>query len=204
MVRLVGAVEQQNTGTHDINGATATASIQPNCDITPLIWAVGDRSLLLSSAPSCDGDQPPSLDIMLQFARSLNTPFHDSPIESPCVDVPIGVPTKCPVGTHCGVTMFGTKENGQWWKSDEGADVVDYIPPAWGTYLAPPTEVSVVVADGPDPTLTASLNGHSVSYRRHQSSIAAVTSGGPAAMDLPAKCCYTGTCQTLPDEARAS
>jgi hypothetical protein len=167
IARSLGPVEQQNTGTHDINGATATASIQTNRNITRLTWAVGDRTYLLSSAPACDGDQPPSLDIMLQFARSLNTPPHpsDGAVELPCVDVPIGVPTQCPIGTHCGVTMFGTNVNGQWWKTDEGADVVDYIPSAWGTYMAPPSEVSVVVADGPDPTLTASLNGHSVTYR---------------------------------------
>jgi hypothetical protein len=163
----LGPVEQQNTGTHDINGATATASFQPNRNITRLAWAVGARSYLLSSAPACDGDEPPSLDIMLRFARSLDTPpqLLDVLFESPCMEVPIGVPNQCPIGTHCGVTMFGTKVNGQWWKSDEGADVVGYIPPAWGTYMAPPTEVSVVVTNSPDPTLTASLNGHSVIYR---------------------------------------
>ena len=61
--------------------------------------------------------------------------------------------------------MFGTKVNGQWWKTDEGADVGDYIPVAWGTYMAPPTEVSVVVAEVPTQHLTASLNGHTVTYR---------------------------------------
>jgi hypothetical protein len=63
----------EETGTHDINGATATSSTQSNRNITRLAWTIDNRSYLLSSAPACNGDQPPSLDIMLQFARSLDT-----------------------------------------------------------------------------------------------------------------------------------
>jgi hypothetical protein len=67
------AFEQPVTGSHDINGTTATETFQANRNVTFLAWTVGDRSYVLSSAPACDGDQPPSLDTMLQFARSLDT-----------------------------------------------------------------------------------------------------------------------------------
>jgi hypothetical protein len=65
--------DQTVTGSHDINGTTATETVQTNRNITRLAWTVGDRSYVLSSAPACDGDDPPSLDIMLAFARGLQT-----------------------------------------------------------------------------------------------------------------------------------
>lgn len=71
--RATPPVEQTGTGSHDINGTTATSSVQANRNITRLTWTTGNRSYLLSSAPACDGDQPPSLDTMLNFARSLKT-----------------------------------------------------------------------------------------------------------------------------------
>ena len=71
--RSTPPAEQTFTGTHDINGSSATSSIQTNRNITRLAWTTGNRSYLLSSSPACDGDQPPSLDIMLRFARSLDT-----------------------------------------------------------------------------------------------------------------------------------
>jgi hypothetical protein len=67
------AFEQPVTGAHDINGTTATETFEANRNITFLSWTVGDRSYVLSSAPACDGDQPPSLDTMLAFARGLET-----------------------------------------------------------------------------------------------------------------------------------
>jgi hypothetical protein len=67
------AFEQTVTGSHDINGTTATETVQANRNITWLAWTVGDRSYVLSSAPACDGDTPPSLDTMLAFARGLQT-----------------------------------------------------------------------------------------------------------------------------------
>jgi hypothetical protein len=48
--------------------------------------------------------------------------------------------------------------------TDEGAGTTDYIPAAWGTYQDPPDTVTVVVSNTPEPTLTASLNGHAVTY----------------------------------------
>jgi hypothetical protein len=65
--------DQAVTGSHDINGTTATETVQANRNITRLAWTVGDRSYALSSAPACDGDEPPPLDIMLAFARGLQT-----------------------------------------------------------------------------------------------------------------------------------
>ena len=65
--------DQTVTGSHDINGTTATETVQTNRNITRLVWTVGDRSYVLSSAPACDGDEPPALDIMLAFARGLQT-----------------------------------------------------------------------------------------------------------------------------------
>lgn len=65
--------DQTVTGSHDINGTTATETVQANRNIARLAWTVGDQSYVLSSAPACDGDEPPSLDIMLAFARGLQT-----------------------------------------------------------------------------------------------------------------------------------
>jgi hypothetical protein len=39
--------------------------------MTILKWVSGSTTYLLTSAPACEGDDPPSLDTMLQFARSL-------------------------------------------------------------------------------------------------------------------------------------
>lgn len=65
---------QTVTGSHDINGTTATETVQGNRnDTTRLAWTVGDRSYVVSLATACDGDQPPSLDTMLAFARGLAT-----------------------------------------------------------------------------------------------------------------------------------
>jgi hypothetical protein len=63
----------QTTGTHDINGSVATETTQLNRNLTRLSWTSDDRSYVLTSAPACDGDQPPSLDVMLEFARGLET-----------------------------------------------------------------------------------------------------------------------------------
>ncbi len=71
--RLNPLADQTVSGSHDINGTTATETVQANRHITRLAWTVGDRSYVLSSAPACDGDEPPSLDIMLAFARGLET-----------------------------------------------------------------------------------------------------------------------------------
>jgi hypothetical protein len=64
---------QTVTGSHDINGTLATSSVQANREITRLTWTIGNRSYVLSSAPACDGDRPPSIDVMIEFARSLDT-----------------------------------------------------------------------------------------------------------------------------------
>jgi hypothetical protein len=61
--------------------------------------------------------------------------------------------------------MFSSRVNGRWWVTDEGAGTLDDIPSGWGTYSDPPTAVTVVVSDSPDPVLIAELNGHAVTYR---------------------------------------
>jgi hypothetical protein len=82
-----------------------------------------------------------------------------------CVEVLVDTPTRCPISTHCGIGLFASRVNDRWWMTDEGAGTLDYIPAAWGTYEDPPQAVTIVVRDGTDPTLTASLNGHDVVYR---------------------------------------
>lgn len=89
----------------------------------------------------------------------------ESPPAADCVDVPLDTPTRCPVDTHCGIGLFSRRVNDRWWMTSEGAGTLDYIPVAWGTYEDPPQAVTIVVRDGADPTLTASLNGHEVVYR---------------------------------------
>jgi hypothetical protein len=82
-----------------------------------------------------------------------------------CVDVELETPTRCPVSTHCGVSMFSSRVNGRWWVTDEGAGTLDYSPPAWGTYENPPEAVTVTVTEHPEPILVAELNGHAVTSR---------------------------------------
>ncbi len=59
--------------TYDIDGATATYSAQEDLGVSRLSWASGDRGYVLKSLPNCVGDEPPSLDTMLRFARDLST-----------------------------------------------------------------------------------------------------------------------------------
>ena len=59
--------------TYDINGATATYSTRDDLGISRLTWIESDRGYVLKSFPDCAGDEPPSIDTMLQFARGLES-----------------------------------------------------------------------------------------------------------------------------------
>ncbi len=64
---------ETDVGTFDVNGATATYSTQVDHGIARLRWTTPDHGFVLKTAPSCVGDQPPTLDTMLTFARSLTS-----------------------------------------------------------------------------------------------------------------------------------
>lgn len=75
-----------------------------------------------------------------------------------------GYPWRYVIGTHCGVGVLG-QLNGLWWMTDEGADVLDYVPDAWMPLVeAEELVVDVLMTEGPAPTLTATAAGYSVIY----------------------------------------
>ena len=161
--RLNPPADQAVTGSHDINGTTATETVQANRNITRLAWTVGDRSYVLSSAPACDGDQPPSLDTMLDFARSLDTPTPPrTSVGAPLLEP--GQPQMFDLNTHCGVGFLSWRFNGQWWRTAEAGDQINWMPGKWYS----PASLSglsvelLLSADGN--TLTVTYNGRSVEY----------------------------------------
>lgn len=57
--------------TYDINGTIATYSSRSDLGIARLSWTLGDRGYVLKTTPQCEGDQPPTPETMLRFARNL-------------------------------------------------------------------------------------------------------------------------------------
>jgi hypothetical protein len=75
-----------------------------------------------------------------------------------------GFPTPYRFYAYCGIAVLG-QLNGTWWMT--GTDGVP-VPPAWAGLVDPETQmitVRVRMTPGPDPTVTATANGHSVTYR---------------------------------------
>jgi hypothetical protein len=59
--------------TFDVDGATATYSTQDALGIARLAWTISNQGFVLKSSPACAGDEPPTIETMLRFARNLDT-----------------------------------------------------------------------------------------------------------------------------------
>lgn len=57
--------------TFDVNGATATYSTDDR-DVARLSWNFSSHGFVLQSSPTCAGDDPPTIETMLRFARNLD------------------------------------------------------------------------------------------------------------------------------------
>jgi hypothetical protein len=70
------------------------------------------------------------------------------------------------LNVHCGIEWLGELNNVSW-RADVPAGVTDYVPPEWQAAVdANQTiEFSILMEEGPEPTITATANGHSVIYR---------------------------------------
>jgi hypothetical protein len=75
-----------------------------------------------------------------------------------------GYPSPYRFYAYCGIAVLG-QLNGTWWMT--GTDGVP-VPPAWADRVDPETQmitVRVRMTPGPDPTVTATANDYSVTYR---------------------------------------
>jgi hypothetical protein len=79
------------------------------------------------------------------------------------------IPNQYLFSVHCGIEWLGTF-NDVTWRTVAPAGVVDWVPPAWQQVVAMDETiiVTVVMLPGPDPSLTATANGHTVVYRPAQ------------------------------------
>ncbi len=74
-----------------------------------------------------------------------------------------GIPSPYRMYVYCGISVLG-ELNGVWWMT--GTDGVA-VPPAWADLVDPNAHtlvVDVLVTPGPDPTVTATANGRTVTY----------------------------------------
>lgn len=58
------------TDTFDVNGATATYSTDDR-GTARLSWILNNNGFVLQTSPTCAGDEPPTIETMLRFARNL-------------------------------------------------------------------------------------------------------------------------------------
>jgi hypothetical protein len=67
---------------------------------------------------------------------------------------------------HCGIEWLG-QLNDLYWRTEVPPGILDYIPPEWKDAAAGQLfiEVTVVLQTNPEPTITATSNGHSVIYK---------------------------------------
>jgi hypothetical protein len=79
------------------------------------------------------------------------------------------IPNQYMFSVHCGIEWLGTL-NDVTWRTAVPEGVVDWVPPAWQQVVAMDETivVTVVMSPGPDPTLTATANDHTVVYRPAQ------------------------------------
>ena len=78
-----------------------------------------------------------------------------------------GFPFPYRFSVHCGIEWLGNL-NGVEWHADVPDDGTDFIPQEWLDAVNPATEhltVEILLSEGPDPTVEATLNGHTVVYR---------------------------------------
>lgn len=81
--------------------------------------------------------------------------------------LPVGVPHRFEVGTHCGVGVLRLPINGRLWTTDESHGATNWAPDAWQDALDDSAELLVVQVElaGTGDTLTVTVAGHAVSYR---------------------------------------
>ncbi len=77
---------------------------------------------------------------------------------------------------HCGIEWLG-EVNGVAWKTDGPADAPDHVPPEWASAVNADgmVEVTLLMQVEPEPTITATAAGHTVTYR--------AVAGDPAGCD---------------------
>ena len=77
-----------------------------------------------------------------------------------------GFPIAYRMSVHCGVEWLG-ELNGAQWRTIVPAGVGDFLPPEWKQVVAMDESivVEVLMAEGPNPTVTATANDHAVVYR---------------------------------------
>lgn len=78
-----------------------------------------------------------------------------------------GFPFPYRFSVHCGVEWLGNL-NGVDWHTDVPDGGTDFIPEEWRDAVNPATEqltVEILMSEGPDPTVEATVNGHTVIYR---------------------------------------
>jgi hypothetical protein len=80
--------------------------------------------------------------------------------------VETGFPFPYRFSVHCGIEWLGNL-NGVEWHTDVPDGGTDFIPEEWRDAVNPATEeltVEILLSEGPDPTVEATLNGHTVVY----------------------------------------
>jgi len=81
--------------------------------------------------------------------------------------VETGFPFPYRFSVHCGIEWLGNL-NGVEWRTDVPAGAPDFVPDEWLSEINAATgalTVEILLSEGPDPTLEATLNGHTVTYR---------------------------------------
>jgi hypothetical protein len=84
--------------------------------------------------------------------------------------VETGFPFRYRLNVHCGVEWLGNL-NGIEWRADVPDDAVDFLPDAWRPAVDGETEtltVEILLSEGPDPLLEATVKGDTVTYRPAQ------------------------------------
>ncbi|CAN5542081.1 hypothetical protein BH20CHL7_BH20CHL7_07940 [soil metagenome] len=77
-----------------------------------------------------------------------------------------GWPSQYRMSAHCGVEWLG-ELNGVRWRTPVPGGVADFLPSEWahGVAMDGSIVLEVLMSEGPDPRVTATMNGHSVVYR---------------------------------------
>lgn len=76
-----------------------------------------------------------------------------------------GYPAAYRFTAHCGIAWLG-KVNDVWWRTEVPSGSSDYTPPEWqpAVDVGGNIQVTITLYEGPEPTLTATANGHTVVY----------------------------------------
>lgn len=74
-----------------------------------------------------------------------------------------GFPITYSFNLHCGIRELGMF-NGYYWHTEGATDTDNSIPPEWASNPDDTIDVELVLMEGPDPTITATYQDHSVVY----------------------------------------